>query len=82
MEMEGDLYAVDLDDEYRPTGPRNYSRGQNTADEGEFSGMGPTAVSQTSNSLTTPLSIKVTHRCEAGRVCVCVCKCVSQMCEI
>ncbi|XP_056588754.1 extracellular sulfatase Sulf-2b isoform X1 [Triplophysa dalaica] len=63
MEMEGDLYAVDLDDEYRPTGPRNYSRGQNTADEGEFSGMGPTAVSQTSNSLTSPLSIKVTHRC-------------------
>uniref|UniRef100_A0A672Q0T4 Extracellular sulfatase Sulf-2-like n=1 Tax=Sinocyclocheilus grahami TaxID=75366 RepID=A0A672Q0T4_SINGR len=63
MEMGGDLYAVDLDHEYRPSGPRNLSVGQNTADEDEFSGVGPTAVSQTSNSLTVPSSIKVTHRC-------------------
>ncbi|XP_051516522.1 extracellular sulfatase Sulf-2-like isoform X3 [Myxocyprinus asiaticus] len=63
MEMGGDLYAVDLHHEYRPTGARNLSIGQSPADEGEFSGMGPTAVSQTSNSLSVPSSIKVTHRC-------------------
>uniref|UniRef100_A0A671KX71 Extracellular sulfatase Sulf-2-like n=1 Tax=Sinocyclocheilus anshuiensis TaxID=1608454 RepID=A0A671KX71_9TELE len=63
MEMGGDLYAVDLDHEYRPSGPRNLSLRQNTADEDEFSGVGPTAVSQTSNSLTVPSSVKVTHRC-------------------
>ncbi|XP_067302821.1 extracellular sulfatase Sulf-2b isoform X2 [Pseudorasbora parva] len=63
MEMGGDLYAVDLDHEYGPTGPRNLSLGQDAADEEEFSGMGPTAVSHTSNSLTLPSSIKVTHRC-------------------
>uniref|UniRef100_A0A671KTH4 Extracellular sulfatase Sulf-2-like n=1 Tax=Sinocyclocheilus anshuiensis TaxID=1608454 RepID=A0A671KTH4_9TELE len=56
MEMGGDLYAVDLDHEYRPSGPRNLSLRQNTADEDEF-------ISQTSNSLTVPSAIKVTHRC-------------------
>lgn len=76
METEGDLYAVDLDDEYRPTGRRNYSVGQNTADEGEYSGMGPTTDSQTTNSLALPSSIKVTHRCEAGPACVCRCVCL------
>ncbi|XDV45627.1 hypothetical protein PO909_013691 [Leuciscus waleckii] len=63
MEMGGDLYAVDLDHEHRPAGHRNLSLQQNTADEDEFSGMGPTADGQTSNSLTVPSSIKVTHRC-------------------
>lgn len=62
MEMGGDLYAVDLDGEYRPSGPRNHSIRQNTADEGEFSGMGPNAISQTSNSLDVSSSVKVTHR--------------------
>uniref|UniRef100_A0A8C1XJ51 Sulfatase 2b n=1 Tax=Cyprinus carpio TaxID=7962 RepID=A0A8C1XJ51_CYPCA len=63
MEMGGDLYAVDLDHEYRPSGPKNLSLRQNTADEDEFSGVGPSAFSRTSNSLTVPSSIKVTHRC-------------------
>uniref|UniRef100_A0A8C2D8I8 Sulfatase 2a n=1 Tax=Cyprinus carpio TaxID=7962 RepID=A0A8C2D8I8_CYPCA len=44
MEMGGDLYAVDLDHEYRPSGPRNLSLRQNTADEDEFSGVGPSGV--------------------------------------
>uniref|UniRef100_A0A671KUS6 Extracellular sulfatase Sulf-2-like n=1 Tax=Sinocyclocheilus anshuiensis TaxID=1608454 RepID=A0A671KUS6_9TELE len=44
MEMGGDLYAVDLDHEYRPSGPRNLSLRQNTADEDEFSGVGPTRM--------------------------------------
>uniref|UniRef100_A0A8C2D8T4 Extracellular sulfatase n=1 Tax=Cyprinus carpio TaxID=7962 RepID=A0A8C2D8T4_CYPCA len=39
MEMGGDLYAVDLDHEYRPSGPRNLSLRQNTADEDEFKGV-------------------------------------------
>uniref|UniRef100_A0A8C1XFT7 Sulfatase 2b n=1 Tax=Cyprinus carpio TaxID=7962 RepID=A0A8C1XFT7_CYPCA len=44
MEMGGDLYAVDLDHEYRPSGPKNLSLRQNTADEDEFSGVGPSGV--------------------------------------
>lgn len=59
VEIDGDLYAVDLDDEYQPDSGRNLSHAHQ---EEVFSGMGPTAESQTSNSLTFPSSIKVTHR--------------------
>lgn len=60
VEIDGDLYAVDLDDEYRPISSRNLSHGHQ--EEEAFSGMGPTAEPQTSNSLALPSSIKVTHR--------------------
>lgn len=60
MEMGGDLYAVDLDANYTPDKSRNLSH---ILQEDEmFSGMGPTATPQTSNSLALPSSIKVTHR--------------------
>ncbi|XP_026776433.2 extracellular sulfatase Sulf-2b isoform X1 [Pangasianodon hypophthalmus] len=61
VEIDGDLYAVDLDGEYRPINSRNLSHAHQ--EEELFSGMGPTSEPQTSNSLTLPSSIKVTHRC-------------------
>ncbi|GAA6104230.1 extracellular sulfatase Sulf-2b isoform X3 [Tachysurus ichikawai] len=61
VEIDGDLYAVDLDGEYRPVRSRNLSHAHQ--EEEVFSGMGPTAEPQTSNSLALPSSIKVTHRC-------------------
>ncbi|KAI5612392.1 extracellular sulfatase Sulf-2 isoform X4, partial [Silurus asotus] len=59
VEIDGDLYAVDLDDEYQPVNRRNLSHSHQ--EEEMFSGMGP--ETQTSNSLALPSSIKVTHRC-------------------
>lgn len=60
VEIDGDLYAVDLDGEFSPVNIRNLSHAQQ--EEEVFSGMGATAEPQTSNSLTLPSSIKVTHR--------------------
>ncbi|XP_062871031.1 extracellular sulfatase Sulf-2-like isoform X1 [Trichomycterus rosablanca] len=61
MEMGGDLYAVDLEANYRPVKSKNLSH--ILQDDEVFSGMGPTAEPQTTNSLALPSSIKVTHRC-------------------
>ncbi|TSP68474.1 Extracellular sulfatase Sulf-2 [Bagarius yarrelli] len=60
VEMDGDLYTVDLDKDYPPGSSRNPSHVHQ--EEEMFSGMGPTAEPQSSNSLALP-SIKVTHRC-------------------
>lgn len=60
LEIDGDLYVVDLDGEYKLVNSRNLSHSHQ--EEEVFSGMGPTAEPQTSNSLTLPSSIKVTHR--------------------
>ncbi|XP_037630548.1 extracellular sulfatase Sulf-2a isoform X2 [Sebastes umbrosus] len=70
FELDGDLYAVDLEEGYRPLGSRNSSwttdekRGAaNEEDSEEFSGMGITAIPTSSNKLTPPASLKVTYRC-------------------
>ncbi|XP_038872700.1 extracellular sulfatase Sulf-2-like [Salvelinus namaycush] len=71
FELDGDLYAVDLEEGYRPVGLRNTSRpGERRRgsvlqedDDEEFSGMGVTARPTTSNSLTPPAALKVTYRC-------------------
>lgn len=70
FELDGDLYAVDLEEGYRPLGSRNSSwardrrRGVwNEDDNEEFSGMGVTAKPTTSKKLTPPAALKVTYRC-------------------
>ncbi len=70
FELDGDLYAVDLEEGYRPLSSRNSSwardrrRGAgNEEDNEEFSGMGVTAKPTSSNKLTPPASLKVTYRC-------------------
>lgn len=70
FELDGDLYAVDLEEGYRPLASRNSSwsrdgkRGVvNEEDNEEFSGMGVTAKPTSSNTLTPPAALKVTYRC-------------------
>uniref|UniRef100_A0A3P8XHJ5 Extracellular sulfatase n=1 Tax=Esox lucius TaxID=8010 RepID=A0A3P8XHJ5_ESOLU len=72
FELDGDLYAVDLQEGYRPVGFRNTSwpgerGGGDLLDNDEFSGMEiparPTARPTASNSLTPPAALKVTYRC-------------------
>uniref|UniRef100_A0A673ACY4 Sulfatase 2a n=1 Tax=Sphaeramia orbicularis TaxID=375764 RepID=A0A673ACY4_9TELE len=58
FELDGDLYAVDLEEGYRPLGPRNSSW-----DNDEFSGMEVTVKPSTSTRLTPPAALKVTYRC-------------------
>ena len=69
FELDGDLYAVDLEEGYRPLGSKNGSwatdgrRGaENEEDVEEFSGMGVTAKPTASAKLTPPASLKVTYR--------------------
>uniref|UniRef100_A0A665VL35 Sulfatase 2a n=1 Tax=Echeneis naucrates TaxID=173247 RepID=A0A665VL35_ECHNA len=59
FELDGDLYAVDLEEGYRTLGSRNSS----WEDNEEFSGMGFTAKPTTSKRLTPPAALKVTYRC-------------------
>lgn len=68
FELDGDLYAVDLEEGFRPMGFKNGSwvkeRLQNEEDNNdEFSGMEVTAKPTTSNKLTPPAALKVTYRC-------------------
>ncbi|KAK7907456.1 hypothetical protein WMY93_016068 [Mugilogobius chulae] len=70
FELDGDLYAVDLEEGYRPLGTKNSSwvkdkknRLQYEDDNDEFSGMEVTAKPTTSNKLTAPSALKVTYRC-------------------
>lgn len=69
FELDGDLYAVDLEEGYQPLGSRNSSWATdrrkeegNEDDTEEFSGMGVTAKPTTSNKLTPPAALKVTYR--------------------
>uniref|UniRef100_A0A8C6MAN2 Sulfatase 2a n=1 Tax=Nothobranchius furzeri TaxID=105023 RepID=A0A8C6MAN2_NOTFU len=57
FELDGDLYAVDLEQGYRPLGSRNSN------DTEEFSGMEVTARPTSRDKLTPPSSLKVTYRC-------------------
>lgn len=73
FELDGDLYAVDLDKGYRPLGSGNASwtrdrwRGAAAGDDGEeFSGMGVAAKPTTRDKLTPPAALKVTYRCVWG----------------
>ncbi|KAL0978596.1 hypothetical protein UPYG_G00172720 [Umbra pygmaea] len=71
FELDGDLYAVDLEEGYRPVGRRNTSwagagLGANLLednDDDHFSGMGVTVTPTTGNTLTPPAALKVTYRC-------------------
>ncbi|XP_075904074.1 extracellular sulfatase Sulf-2a isoform X2 [Nelusetta ayraudi] len=73
-ELGGDLYAVDLEEGYRPLGPRNISWGRDWSggvgaeedrdnEEEESSGIGPAAKPTSSKSLTPLSALKVTYRC-------------------
>lgn len=69
FELGGDLYAVDLEEGYRPLGSRNSSwardwrrGGWNEEDNEEFSGMGVTVKPTSSSRLTPPAALKVTYR--------------------
>lgn len=69
FELDGDLYAMDLEEGYWPLGSRNSSwvtegrrRVGNEDDTEDFSGMGVTANPTTSNRLTSPAALKVTYR--------------------
>lgn len=74
-ELGGDLYAVDLEEGYRPLAPRNVSWGRDwnngrvggeegrNVEEEESSGIGPTAKPTSGKSLTPPSALKVTYRC-------------------
>ncbi|MBN3304048.1 SULF2 sulfatase, partial [Amia calva] len=73
VELNGEVFTVDLEDGYQPITPRNLSRRHSFGEEGEdglegqedddFSGMGGTSSPSTNNDLLVPSSIKVTHRC-------------------
>lgn len=65
FELGGDLYAVDLEEGFRPLSSRNssWARYQNDEDNEEFSGMGVTARPTNNNRLTPPAALKVTYRC-------------------
>lgn len=75
-ELGGDLYAIDLEEGYRPLAPRNISWGRDwnggvggeeshgiEEEEEESSGAGPAAKPTSSKSLTLPSALKVTYRC-------------------
>lgn len=74
-ELGGDLYAVDLEEGYRPLGPRNVSWSRDwmggvggeedhgNGEEEESSGVGPAAKPTSSKSLTPSSALKVTYRC-------------------
>uniref|UniRef100_A0AAY4D965 Extracellular sulfatase n=1 Tax=Denticeps clupeoides TaxID=299321 RepID=A0AAY4D965_9TELE len=67
--LDTDLYTLDLEEGYRPVGPRNVSWDQKRVatlegeDEEGFSGMGATNSQLASNSLTPASALKVTYRC-------------------
>nr|XP_015220299.1 PREDICTED: extracellular sulfatase Sulf-2 isoform X3 [Lepisosteus oculatus] len=68
VELNGELFTVELEDGYQPVAPRNTSRRHTLEDEApdeeeDFSGMGGTNSPSVSNNLLVPSSIKVTHRC-------------------
>ncbi|XP_041080664.1 extracellular sulfatase Sulf-2-like isoform X1 [Polyodon spathula] len=69
VELNGELYSVDLEDGYQPVMPRNSSkrlseggREEEMEDEG-FSGTGSLTSHSIPNKFLMPSSIKVTHRC-------------------
>lgn len=68
VELNGELYSVDLEDGYEPVMPRNSSKrlsegGEEEEDDEGFSGIGSLTSSSSPNELMIPSSIKVTHRC-------------------
>ncbi|XP_058859686.1 extracellular sulfatase Sulf-2-like isoform X4 [Acipenser ruthenus] len=68
VELNGELYSVDLEDGYEPVMPRNSSKrlsegGEEEEEDEGFSGTGSLTSSSSPNELMIPSSIKVTHRC-------------------
>ncbi|XP_069739857.1 extracellular sulfatase Sulf-2-like isoform X2 [Narcine bancroftii] len=62
IELEGEVYDLDLDEGYNPVLPRNITKRHDVVDEEEES-MGESSGTGNSNELMMPSSIKVTHKC-------------------
>lgn len=69
FELGGDLYAVDIEEGYRPLSSSNssWARHRDEEDNEEFSGVGATTgpttpTTSSSSRLTPPAALKVTYR--------------------
>ncbi|XP_078275172.1 extracellular sulfatase Sulf-2-like [Rhinoraja longicauda] len=62
IELEGEVYDLDLDDGFHPVVPKNMTKRHDLVDE-EEENMGESSGTGNSNELIVPASIKVTHKC-------------------
>lgn len=62
IELEGEVYDLDLDEGFDPVVPKNVSKRHDVVDE-EDENMSESSGTGNSNELTVPTSIKVTHKC-------------------
>lgn len=62
IELEGEVYDLDLDEGFDPVVPKNMSKRHDVVDE-EDENMSESSGTGNSNELTVPTSIKVTHKC-------------------
>ncbi|XP_051887221.1 extracellular sulfatase Sulf-2-like [Pristis pectinata] len=62
IELEGEVYDLDLDEGFDPVVPKNITKRHDVADE-EEENMGESSGTGNSNELIVPTSIKVTHKC-------------------
>ncbi|XP_032897353.1 extracellular sulfatase Sulf-2 isoform X2 [Amblyraja radiata] len=62
IELEGEVYDLDLDEGFDPVVPKNVSKRHDAVDE-EDENMSESSGTGNSNELAVPTSIKVTHKC-------------------
>lgn len=62
IELEGEVYDLDLDEGFDPVVPKNVSKRHDVVDE-EDENMSESSGTGNSNELMVPTSIKVTHKC-------------------
>ncbi|XP_078411384.1 extracellular sulfatase Sulf-2-like [Cetorhinus maximus] len=62
IELEGEVYDLDLDEGFDPVVSKNITKRHDVADE-EEENMGESSGTGNSNELIVPSSIKVTHKC-------------------
>ncbi|XP_078092647.1 extracellular sulfatase Sulf-2-like isoform X2 [Mustelus asterias] len=62
IELEGEVYDLDLDEGFDPVVPKNFTKRHDVADE-EEENMAESSGIGNSNELIVPSSIKVTHKC-------------------
>lgn len=62
IELEGEVYDLDLDEGFDPVVLKNVSKRHDVVDE-EDENMSESSGTGNSNELTVPTSIKVTHKC-------------------
>ncbi|XP_067856636.1 extracellular sulfatase Sulf-2-like [Heptranchias perlo] len=62
IELEGEVYDLDLDEGFDLVVPKNITKRHDVADE-EEENMGESSGTGNSNELIVPSSIKVTHKC-------------------